>query len=112
MVGIIPNVQTRKLGFKEATYHSVKRCWRENLSLHLSDFKVLTLVMIPYCFSDEWKMCQRKEKNPGGEACYSGQFKQLPTEEYNLEHSQHRQGKKRENDELPCNIPGENQMQE
>lgn len=57
-------------------------------------------------------MCQRKEKNPGGEVYYSGQFKQMATEEYNLEHSQHRQGEKRENDELPCNIPGENQMQE
>lgn len=75
-------------------YHSVKRCWRENLSLHLPDFKVLTLVMISYCFSDEWKMCQRKEENPGRKACYSGQCKQMPTEEYNLEHSQHRQGKK------------------
>lgn len=53
VVGIIPNVQRRKLGFREAKYYSVRRYWREKLRLHLPDFKVLTLAMIPYCFSGE-----------------------------------------------------------
>lgn len=36
-------------------------------------------------------MCQRKkEKNPDSKACYPSQFKQMPTEEYHLEYSQHR----------------------